>query len=196
MIEIPEEVRGRRIVLRRPVEADIDELLALNRASVAHHLPWTPAPTTRLAVALFVERARREATASYLIRHADTDAILGVVTLSQIVQANFQSAYLGYNIGAPWARQGYMTEAITSILDLAFGAFGLHRVEANIQPGNEASIELVRRLGFRLEGFSPRYLKIGEVWCDHERWAILADEWAARARPAGGGEASSAAGTP
>jgi ribosomal-protein-alanine N-acetyltransferase len=52
----------------------------------------------------------------------------------------------------------------------------LHRVEANIQPNNAASIALVKRCGFRLEGFSPRYLKIAGEWRDHERWALLADE--------------------
>lgn len=187
MIEIPEEVRGPRVVLRRPVEADIPEFIALNVASIEHHSPWTTTPRTPEAGLSFVERARREATACYLIRHGDTDAILGVITLSQIVYANLQSAYLGYNIGAPWARQGFMTAAIHMILDLAFGPLRLHRVEANIQPGNEASIALVKQLGFRREGLSPRYLQINGVWCDHERWAILSDEWAP---PAGGGGAA------
>ncbi|GES47985.1 hypothetical protein Rhsp01_07230 [Rhizobium sp. NBRC 114257] len=69
-----------------------------------------------------------------------------------------------------------MTEAVRLAVAHAFDAVGLHRVEANIQPGNHASIALVKRLGFRKEGFSPKYLKIGGVWCDHERWALLADD--------------------
>ncbi len=69
-----------------------------------------------------------------------------------------------------------MTEAVRLAVAHAFDAGGLHRVEANIQPGNHASIALVKRLGFRKEGFSPKYLKIGGVWCDHERWALLADD--------------------
>jgi ribosomal-protein-alanine N-acetyltransferase len=73
-----------------------------------------------------------------------------------------------------------MSEGIQLVLRHSFGALGLHRLEANIQPGNEPSIALARGAGFRLEGFSPRYLKIDGKWRDHERWAILAEEWVAR----------------
>ena len=69
-----------------------------------------------------------------------------------------------------------MTEAVRLATAHAFEALGLHRLEANIQPGNLRSIALVKRLGFRLEGFSPRYLRMGGEWRDHERWALLADE--------------------
>ena len=88
----------------------------------------------------------------------------------------FQSAYLGYYGFAPFEGQGYMTEAMRLVLRHAFGAMRLHRVEANIQPGNAASIALVRRCGFHLEGFSPRYLKVSGRWRDHERWAILGED--------------------
>jgi ribosomal-protein-alanine N-acetyltransferase len=74
-----------------------------------------------------------------------------------------------------WSRRGLMTEAVRKTLLHAFEEIGLHRLEANIQPGNTASIALVRRLGFAKEGFSPQYLKIGDVWRDHERWTLLAD---------------------
>jgi len=63
------------------------------------------------------------------------------------------------------------------VLGAAFGELGLHRVEANIQPGNAPSIALAEGAGFKREGFSPRYLKIGGRWRDHERYAILAEDW-------------------
>ena len=86
----------------------------------------------------------------------------------------------GYWIGAPYARQGYMREGLGLALGHAFKTLRLHRLEANIQPANTASKRLVESLGFRLEGFSPRYLKIGGRWRDHERWAILSEDWQAR----------------
>jgi ribosomal-protein-alanine N-acetyltransferase len=70
-----------------------------------------------------------------------------------------------------------MSAGLALVLRQAFRQLGLHRVEANIQPDNARSIALVRRLGFRREGFSPRYLKLGGRWRDHERWALLREEW-------------------
>ena len=89
----------------------------------------------------------------------------------------FHSAYLGYYAGRPYAGQGYMTEGMGLVLRHAFTGMRLHRVEANVQPENVASIALVKRSGFKLEGFSPRYLKVAGRWRDHQRWAILIDDW-------------------
>ena len=104
-------------------------------------------------------------------------------TISQIVRGAFQSAYLGYYAHERHARQGLMREAMEQVLDHAFGPLALHRLEANIQPGNAPSIALARGAGFRLEGFSPRYLLIGGQWRDHERYAITVDERAAQKSP-------------
>ena len=79
-----------------------------------------------------------------------------------------------------------MTEGLAQALRWIFGELRLHRVEANIQPGNAASRALARRLGFRREGLSPRYLKVGGRWRDHERWALTVDDWRRqRRRPRG-----------
>jgi ribosomal-protein-alanine N-acetyltransferase len=84
---------------------------------------------------------------------------------------------MGYYGMAGMNRRGLMKEAVSLVVTHAFRDLGLHRVEANIQPANQPSRSLVQRLGFRQEGFSPRYLKINGEWRDHERWAVLADEW-------------------
>src|SRR5262249_45033543 len=105
----------------------------------------------------------------------DDHAIAGVINVSQIFHGNFRSAYLGYYAGARFMGQGYMSEGLRLVLRHAFGTLRLHRLEANIQPQNRASIRLVRRAGFRREGFSPRYLKVFGQWRDHERWAITAE---------------------
>ena len=108
---------------------------------------------------------------------------MGVINVNEIVRGHFRSAYLGYYAFVSLAGRGYMSEGLALALRWAFGELRLHRVEANIQPANEASRALVRRLGFRREGFSRRYLKITGRWRDHERWALLAEDW--RGAPGG-----------
>ena len=78
-----------------------------------------------------------------------------------------------------------MHDGLRLVLRFAFGPLGLHRLEANIQPGNESSVALVKGAGFRLEGYSPRYLKIAGRWRDHERWAILSEDRRGRAERSG-----------
>jgi len=85
---------------------------------------------------------------------------VGVVNIGEIVRGALQSAFLGYYGSAAHAGQGYMTEGLTLVLRLAFRRLGLHRLEANVQPGNRASLALLRRLGFRLEGFTPIFTPI------------------------------------
>ena len=152
------------------------------QASRAFHRPWASAPTNKERFGSYLADAMRADFEAMLVCRRDDDAILGFFNLSHITRGPFQSAYLGYAVGKTYARQGYMREALELVLRHAFLRLGLHRIEANIQPGNRASIALARGAGFRREGFSRRYLKIGGRWRDHERWAILVDDWRARAR--------------
>jgi ribosomal-protein-alanine N-acetyltransferase len=78
-----------------------------------------------------------------------------------------------------------MTRGLRAVLEIVFSDLGLHRVEANIQPANRRSINLVRRLGFEKEGFSPGYLMVDGEWRDHERWALRAENWPGRRAPGG-----------
>lgn len=107
-------------------------------------------------------------------------ALGGVVNLNEIVRGSFESAYLGYYAFEPHGGRGLVYAGLRLVIARAFGELGLHRLEANIQPENSKSIALVKRLGFTREGFSPRYLKLGGRWRDHERWALLREYWRAR----------------
>jgi hypothetical protein len=100
-----------------------------------------------------------------------------LVNVNDIVRGSFQSAYLGYYAFEPFAGRGFLRAGLSLVIARCFGELRLHRLEANIQPDNARSIALVKSLGFRLEGFSPRYLKVGGRWRDHERWALLSDDW-------------------
>ncbi|HEX8976271.1 MAG TPA: GNAT family protein [Solirubrobacteraceae bacterium] len=169
-----------RVFLRSPSRADREEFITLMRASRSFHSPWATAPTDDERFSAYLADARRADFEAMLLCRDEDGAIVGFFNLSQIVRRGFQSAYLGYAVGKPFAGQGYMREGIQLVLRYAFLTLRLHRVEANIQPTNTNSIALARGAGFRREGFSPRYLKIGGRWRDHERWAILAEEWRER----------------
>jgi ribosomal-protein-alanine N-acetyltransferase len=104
---------------------------------------------------------------------------VGVINLNNIIRGAFQNAFLGYYAFVPFAGQGLMREGMELLLEYAFGGLKLHRVEANIQPDNLASISLVKRCGFAKEGFSKRYLQVDGGWRDHERWALLIEDWQA-----------------
>jgi ribosomal-protein-alanine N-acetyltransferase len=166
-----------RVYLRAPVRADEAEFTSLMRASRAFHRPWASAPTDRERFTAYLVDSRRADFEAFLVCRAGDDAIVGFFNLSQITRGPMQSAYLGYAAAKRFAGQGYMRQGIELVLRVAFLELRLHRVEANIQPGNRASIALARGAGFQREGFSPRYLKIGGRWRDHERWALLAEEW-------------------
>lgn len=169
-----------RVYLRSPAHADRAEFIGLMRASRAFHRPWATAPTDDEAFdAYLVDSRRPDFEAMLVCRRAD-GAILGFFNLSHITRGSLQSAYLGYAVGSTFANQGYMREGLDLVVRVAFETLRLHRIEANIQPGNQASIALARGAGFTREGFSPRYLKIGGRWRDHERWAILAEDWRGR----------------
>jgi ribosomal-protein-alanine N-acetyltransferase len=171
-----------RVELRSPTPADRDEFLAAMRASRKFHRPWLQSPTTDEAYDRLLSRVEDDRHDPLLVRRRDDGAIVGYYNISEIVRGFFQSAFLGYGAVALYAGHGYMSEGLELVLARAFGDLRLHRLEANIQPGNAASIALVRRAGFVREGFAERYLKIGGRWRDHEHWAIRSEQWRERNR--------------
>lgn len=170
----PREDPGR--VFLRPVAAsDEGEFLDLARASASLHHPWMSLPSTPEAFQAYVSRYQQpDEDQSLLICLRSTGGIAGQVNVNSVIRGRFQSASVGYAAFAPAAGQGYMTEGLGLVIRYAFAQLRLHRLEANIQPGNQASRGLARRLGFRLEGYSPDMLFIDGAWRDHERWAITA----------------------
>ena len=166
-----------RVRLERPSLAREREFLTAVRRSRRLLSPWVAPPDTARAYRAYVARLDRPTHEARFVVIRSSGELAGVVNVSEIVRGAFQSAYLGYYAFLPHAGHGYMREGLRLVLRWAFGALRLHRVEANIQPDNAASLALVRRLGFRLEGFSPRYLKIAGRWRDHERWARRREEW-------------------
>lgn len=158
----------------RAIEAtDEARFLAAVEHSRSLHRPWVYPPATGTAFQKFVARLNGSTDFSFAVEDSSSGAWAGVVNLSNIVRGNFCSGYLGYFAFAGFQGRGWMKAGLLLAVQFAFRELRLHRLEANIQPGNETSIRFVEACGFHREGFSPRYLKIGGRWRDHERWAII-----------------------
>jgi ribosomal-protein-alanine N-acetyltransferase len=169
-----------RVELHRPRSGDMAEFRAAASASRELHGRWLAAPTDREGYAAYLDRMRRPATIGFLVRRRDTGELAGFVNINDISSGALASCSLGYAAFVPHAGKGLLREGVALAVDHAFGPLGLHRVEANIQPGNERSASLVRGLGFRLEGYSRRFLYVDGDWRDHLRWAVVVDDWLSR----------------
>ncbi len=159
---------------------DAPSLIAANRDNRDYHHPWVAPLTDQQGFDAWFAQMLTGANFSLIARATSGDtigssAIIGIINLSQIVLGNFASCYCGFYGMRNQSERGLMTEAMRQAIAIAWTGLGLHRVEANIQPDNQRSIALVQRLGFQLEGFSPRYLRINGVWRDHQRWALVRD---------------------
>jgi ribosomal-protein-alanine N-acetyltransferase len=175
----PIRIEGPRVTLSPFDKRDKDEFIRLSRTSRS---PFVTLPTTPERFTRFLMRGSAPDVVRLAVRRSEDGVVLGSIEVSQIARGILQSAYLGYQLGSPYEGKGYMSEAMRLMLDFAFGALKLHRLEANIQPTNAPSIRLVKRMGFRNEGTARRYLKIRGTWQDHQRWAILAEEWRIKRR--------------
>lgn len=173
------------VFVRAPARRDEAEFLALMRASDRLHRGFVTTPRQPKDFAKFLKRSNLKTSIWLFVCRTEDERIVGAFHLDQIIFGNFRSAYMGYYAGEPFAGRGYMSAGMQLVLRHAFERLKLHRVEANVQPNNAASLALVRRAGFKCEGFSQRYLKIGGRWRDHERWAILREDWKAKKKDGG-----------
>ncbi len=190
---LPSEIRrSLTVVLRYPRVEDGPEYLRLRRDNTRHLAPWEPAtppgvnPFGPAAFAALLSRSRTDRRHGLLVTGTGDDVIMGALNINEVVHGCFQSAYLGYWLGASFTGQGHMTEALRLGLDYAFRDLGLHRLEANIMPHNRRSLATIERLSFVREGYSPRYLRIAGKWEDHERWALTREDWETSAPRQGG----------
>ena len=177
-------VAGKRLYLRRPRMGDFRQWSELRERSRGFLVPWEPSwPNDALTHESFRRRVKRsqqewrEETGYgfFLVRKSD-EALLGGITLGSVRRGVSDSGVLGYWLGAAYARQGLMTEAMHCALDFAFDRLGLHRIEAACVPGNVASCGLLLKCGFREEGRARDYLRINGAWADHLLFAILATD--------------------
>jgi len=167
---------NKQCILVTPSRKRRDEFLAAAKRSKKLHGRYASPPATPEKFDAYLKRLRSETHLGYWVC-TERGELAGVININEIVRGPFCSGYLGYYAFAPHHGRGYMKKGLGAVLSDAFGHQRLHRLEANIQPDNEASRRLVQKLGFRLEGLSPRYLKLAGRWRDHERWAITAEEW-------------------
>ena len=174
------KITGTRVYLRYVGDDDFEELTGLFKKNAEFFKGRLDPPLTNKKFKLYVERNLSDANACFVICLKNDDSIIGVLNFSQIFRGAFQNSSIGYALSENFTGNGYMTETIEIALSYAFIFMKLHRLEANIQPENLASIAVVERCGFLKEGYSPKYLKIDEKWCDHERWAIIEEDWKQR----------------
>ena len=170
-------VRGDKIDLRPPAPSDYQAFAALMKTNERFFGGLVPAFNGQKHFSEWIERGRHEDYFGFLICRRADGVIVGKVNLFNLIRRGLQSGCVGYLIGKAHVRQGYATESLQLLLGFAFRKAKLHRVEADIQPHNAASRALVRRAGFSCEGLARRYVKIRGRWRDHERWALLVEDW-------------------
>lgn len=177
-------IEGGSVRLRSPQMADFSEWAALREQSRSFLAPWEPTwPEDDLTRGAFRRRMRRYAREfhddlgyPFLIFRTSDRALVGGVSLVNVRRGVAQSASLGYWIGAPYARKGYMSAAAAALLPFAHASLRLRRVEAACLPNNAGSIRLLEKLGFVREGYAREYLCIAGNWQDHLLHAHLAED--------------------
>ena len=172
---------GPRVYLRPPERRDQKMWTELRKASRVFLEPWEPAwppdATSRSAYRRRLTRLdedwKEERACAFFILDRTSEDLLGGITVSNVRRGVAQSASIGYWIGEPYARLGYMFEAVQLTLNFCFETLNLHRVEAACLPSNDASSALLLKSGFKEEGFARKYLRINNQWQDHRTFAII-----------------------
>jgi len=177
-------ILGDGVTLRPPQSGDHAEWAALREASRNFLTPWEPTwPSDDLTRAAFRRRLKRYAddqrndlAYALMIFRSSDNALVGGITLANIRRGVAQTGSIGYWVGEPFARQGYMTAAVGALVPFSFQTLRLHRLEAACIPDNAASVALLERTGFTREGYARSYLCINGRWQDHLLYARIVDD--------------------
>jgi ribosomal-protein-alanine N-acetyltransferase len=176
-------VVGEGVSLRTPQATDHTEWAALREHSREFLTPWEPTwPADDLSRSAFRRRIRRytedlrtDQSYAFLIFRSADSRLVGGLTLANVRRGVAQAGSLGYWMGLPYVRQGYMTAAVRAVIPFAFSTLRLHRLEAACIPTNTASIRLLENTGFVREGYAREYLCINGIWQDHLLYGRLKD---------------------
>jgi ribosomal-protein-alanine N-acetyltransferase len=175
-------ITGAGVSLRAPQSGDFAEWATLREASRGFLTPWEPIwPADDLTRGAFRRRLKRysedqrsDLAYAFLIFRSQDNAMVGGLTLANIRRGVAQAGSVGYWVGAPFARKGYMTAAVRALIPYCFGALRLHRLEAACIHTNAASVSLLEKTGFQREGYARGYLCINGIWQDHLLYARVA----------------------
>ena len=167
--------RGDRTAIRHVRYSDMEEFVRLSAASTTLHDPWIYSPRSAGQFQEYLKRFDGPNSLCLLICDTNSESIVGFATVSGIIRNPYHRGVLGYGAFAASTGKGYMTEGLQLVINHCFAVLNLHRLEADIQPENRRSIALARRVRMRREAFSPKFILINDVWCDHERWVIIND---------------------
>ncbi|MEV5707003.1 GNAT family N-acetyltransferase [Actinoallomurus sp. NPDC052274] len=168
---------GGRVELRRISPEDRRRFTEVAAASVELHRPWISLPTTPGSFDRYLAKFDHNTAAGFVVcRRTNPTDLVGFVNINRIEYAPYWKGVLGYGAFVPWHGRGYMTEGVALAVRYGFKSLGLHRLEADIEPGNTTSRKLAAKVGLRQEGFSSGLIQLPDgVWHDFERWAISAE---------------------
>lgn len=172
----PPRLTTDRLVIRLATERDALSIVEYQERNREHFEPWSPqAPDGFYTETFWRERIRQNldefhcglSARFFLWDPEDSGKVVGNASLAEIVRGAFHACYLGYAVDAGAEGKGLMREGLQQIIAWGFDEPGLHRIMANYMPHNRRSGQLLRRLGFTVEGYARDYLKINGRWEDH-----------------------------
>jgi len=184
----PPRLTTPRLIVRPPTLEDVPAIVAYLKGNRRHLAPWSPTfPAGFFTRRFWAERVRQAthewesgtALRLYMFSKGDPKRVIGSINFTQIFRGPFQNTFLGYAIAADEQGKGLMTEALRAAIGFVFEEMNLHRISANHMPTNVASREVLRKLGFTVEGYARNYLLVNGIWEDHVLTTLINPAWQA-----------------